>query len=234
MLFIYSLCLLITTPRISTATDIAIFRPFGLAFSPTSISASRFSISGVIEVTRYPASPEYQAYYRTAVLHAVESRDDRHASNYTASAEHKNTVAMFRKEIVPITQSLHKQLGHPPTYASLFLPPVFSADTRRSASDAILPRYEDDVNTGEGSSSRAACYAFGFLECQNLGRAPEECRDDGDGPLSSVLLLEYEDDYLWAWLQEVDFELGSPWTHLEKLCKGCGEHFRQVSLIILL
>jgi hypothetical protein len=201
---------------------------------PNFHSASRFSISGIVEVALYPASPEYQAYYRTAVLHAVESRDDRHASNYTASAEHKNTVAIFRKEIVPINQSLHKQLGHPPTYASLFLPPVFSADTRRFASDAILPRYEDDVNTGEGSSSRATCYAFGFLECQNLGRAPEECRDDGDGPLSSVLLLEYEEDYLWAWLQDVDFELGNPWTHLEKLCKGCGEQFRQVSLIILL
>jgi hypothetical protein len=46
-----------------------------------------------------------------------------------------------------------------------------------------------------------------------------------------VLLLEYEEDYLWAWLQDVDFELGNPWTHLEKLCKGCGDRFRQVSLM---
>jgi hypothetical protein len=197
---------------------------------PNFHSASRFSISGIVEVTLYPASPEYQAYYRTAVLHAVESRDDRHASNYTASAEHKNTVAMFRKETVPNHPEL-TQAARSSVYLCVAVSlPVFSADTRRSASDAILPHYEDDVNTCEGLSSRAACYAFGFLECQNLGRAPEECRDDGDGPLSSVLLLEYEEDYLWAWLQDVDFELGNPWTHLEKLCKGCGDRFRQVSL----
>jgi hypothetical protein len=139
---------------------------------------------------------------------------------------------MFRKEIIPVTQSLHKQLGHVPIYSFLFLPLVFNQGLRLPASDAILPGYDEDVNIGCDLSSRAACYGFGFLECKHLGRAPENCDDgpDGNGLLNFVLLLEYEKDYLYAWLKEVSFELGVYYTQQIKFCKECGDRFRQVSL----
>jgi hypothetical protein len=193
--------------------------PFGLTFSPTTIFASRFNALGSIEITRYPASSDYQKYYHDAV------------NNFESETEidkpEADVKAMFHDAFAFVTESLSEQLGHDPEFSSLFIPSVFQYKVRNAAVDAIF--LDADRSTKAGLARQAACYGFGFLDCKNLGRTLKECNEDS--PESSIVVLEYEKEYLYAFFMEVGFDLGTYYVHLKKFCKDCGEEYRQVSLI---
>ncbi|KAF1842212.1 uncharacterized protein K460DRAFT_435543 [Cucurbitaria berberidis CBS 394.84] len=191
--------------------------PFGLTFSPTAIIASRFNASGAVEVTRHPVSPEYQAYYDNAVHGDGSPIGTRYMNNATAMLYHA---------VVPVSESLRKQLGHSPEYRALFLPSVFDYNMWNAAIEAVAPNNPLDRFIKFGSFQQAACHGYGFLQGEHLGRAPEEHNND-DGPPNLILFLEYEKDYLFAWLLEVAFEYGTfPVAH-QKICKECGDRFRE-------
>jgi hypothetical protein len=189
---------------------------FGITFSPTTITTSRLDASGSLELNKFPVSSSYQAYYREAVHNF-------NVSNY--AFDEANVKSIFHDAMNTVTEKLSEQVGHAPEYAALFLPSIFDSNTQNVASDAILgiPEYA----TKTAPSRQAACYGYGFLEGRNLGRPQDECT--GYGPESLVLLLEYEQEYIYAWLLEVTFELGTYYVNTEKICKGCGERHQEVS-----
>ncbi|KAH7384460.1 hypothetical protein BKA66DRAFT_462239 [Pyrenochaeta sp. MPI-SDFR-AT-0127] len=188
---------------------------FGLSFSPTTVIASRFNSSGSIELTEFSASSEYQTYYRGAV-HKL------HVSDH--DIDEANVKSIFHQTISPITESLNEQIGHVPEYAALFLPSIFDSRTRIAAADAIF--LDAHYATKTGSSRQAACYGYGFLEGKNLGLPPYECTENG--PENFIFVLEYEEEYMYAWLLDVAFELGTYYVKQEKVSKGCGEGYRKV------
>jgi hypothetical protein len=200
--------------------------PFGITFSPSAVYASRFNSSGVIEVEQYPFSSEYQAYYANAVKsHAT--RKEKRSLDYRESASHLNAVSMFREITSPITASLKKRLGHDPTYATLFIPSIFDDEARDAAVEAVLSANHLETATKFGTTQVAAGHAYDFLGCKHHNRAPEKCNIDG--PVSLVLLLEYEKNYLYAFIKEVAFWLGTLPEAGREICVECGERYRDVS-----
>jgi hypothetical protein len=189
---------------------------FGLSFSPSTITASRFNSSGSIELTKFPASPEYQSYYRDAVQQFQVSHN---------TITKFDPASIFHNSIKPVNDALRKQLRHAPEYAVIFLPSIFDHRAIIAADEAILqdPMYATKV----GLFREAALWWYGFLDCKNLGRAPDECNDDG--PRNTILLFEYEEDYLYIWVLAVDFELGLYDVSDHHICKDCGEKYRKVS-----
>ena len=190
--------------------------PFALTFGPSSISSSRYNASGSIEIIRHPVTEEYNEYYKSAI------------DNFGAKNEDESSAtAMFSRAIAPVTEYLTKHTGHKPDYTTLFVPSTFHYITRYAASLALFSEYPDDWPTKMGPSHQAACQGYGFLEGRNLGRPLEDCVDEG--PLNLILVLEYEADYLYAWIVEVEFEFGTFPQHFERFSKECGEHAREVS-----
>jgi hypothetical protein len=189
---------------------------FGLTFSPSTITASRFNSSGSVELTKFPTSPEYQSYYRDAV--------QQYQMSHNAITKF-DPISIFHDSIKPVNKALRKQLGRAPDYAVIFLPSIFDYKAIIAADEAILqtPTYATKV----GLFREAALWWYGFLDCKNLGRAPHECNDDG--PRNSILLFEYEEDYLYIWVLAVDFELGLYDVSDDHICKDCGENYRKVS-----
>ncbi|KAH7388822.1 hypothetical protein BKA66DRAFT_558755 [Pyrenochaeta sp. MPI-SDFR-AT-0127] len=131
---------------------------------------------------------------------------------------------MFQKAVAPITERLSKQLGHMPEYTTLFIPSIFDYNVRDAAASAVFGDYFDRA-VRPGWTREATCPGFGFLEGKNLGRKPEECVDGG--PVNVILVFEYENDYLYAWLMEVEFELQTYPVILKEICKECGESFQE-------
>jgi hypothetical protein len=202
---------------ISASMSTALESRYGLSFSSTTIVASRFNSTGAIELTTFPASPEYRALYIQVVHHYQVSSHD---------VDEGDMKSTFEASVGPIIEDLTKQTGHAPEIATLFLPSVFDWKDHIIVSDTIFP----DVNyaTRVAPARQAACYGYGFLEGRNLGRPIHECNENG--PSSLVLFFEYENEYLYAWLVEVEFALGVYYAQQEKICKGCGEEHRKVSL----
>lgn len=203
--------------------------PYGLAFSTTTIYASRFNASGSIEVTRLLAGREYLQYYSNVLGNLKMSISDSTGSKayYKLSAQ-KNVVAMLRKEVATMTNSLAKQLGYMPDYAAVFLPPVFDSWIQVAAQEAVFPNGSDDAGIiNYGSSLNVACEGFDFLEGEHIGRTPEECNDE-DGPETMILVLEYEKDYLHAGLLEIYWEWELFPVNSEDICLECGEQSREV------
>tara|TARA_R110002003_G_scaffold124_3_gene11221 strand:- start:59924 stop:60631 length:708 start_codon:yes stop_codon:yes gene_type:complete len=196
---------------------------FGITFSPTTITTSRLDASGSLELNKFPVSSSYQAHYHEAV-HKFN------VSNHGRAFDEANVKSIFHDVMNTVTEKLSEQVGHAPEYAALFLPSIFDSNTQNAASDAIhgIPEYA----TKTAPSRQAACYGYGFLEGRNLGRPQDECT--GYGPESLVLLLEYEQEYIYAWLLEVTFELGTYYVNTEKICKGCGEIHQEVSRSVVL
>jgi hypothetical protein len=193
---------------------------FSLSFSPTTITASRFNSSGSIELITSPASSAYQKYYRDSAQKTGVSHHDVHEADIKA---------LFQHAIGPITETLSKQIGHVPEYASLFLPSIFDYRTQISAAAAAI--FQDPpYATKSGPSREVACYGYGFLECRNLGRPPHECIYENDLE-SLVLLLEYEAEYIYAWLLVVDFELEVYSAEQKRFCKDCGEESSKVCFV---
>jgi hypothetical protein len=189
---------------------------FGLSFSATTVTASRFNATGSIELTVFPASPGYQTLYRDAVRKFQESAIEVYQTDITS---------IFENDIQQITNSLNNQLGHRPEYATVFLPAIFDSETILAAKAAI---YSNDTYSTYAAWSRiAACYGYGFLEGKDLGRPLSECHEDG--PESLVLLFEYQKEYLYVWLMWVTFELGVHSVNKEQFCRDCGEDYREVT-----
>jgi hypothetical protein len=197
--------------------------PYGLTLTSDSILASRYNASGSVEVVRYPTSPEYRAYYTNAVDNYDKSTIQRSDAELPA---HVDARTMFRQIITPITTSLTKREGHKPIYASLFLPSIFDHDIRGVATDVVFEGAYLQRAAFVGSSQIAACNAYPFLKGKRIGRAPDECNDHG--PENLILLLEYEKDYLYAWVKDVSFDLGTYPVTNQKICMECGEKFREV------
>ncbi|KAF1848103.1 uncharacterized protein K460DRAFT_308018 [Cucurbitaria berberidis CBS 394.84] len=134
---------------------------------------------------------------------------------------------MFKHAIAPLTATLSQQLGHKPEYAALFLPSVLDDEIRRAGIDAIK---EDLPNLDQrpikwGPSHMAMCQGWEFLEGKYLSRPLDQCNDDG--PINLILVLEYEESYLWAYLKEVDWDARVFPTCLERFGKECGERYRE-------
>lgn len=217
-----------TLPLIVIAsTEVATLNHYGITFTPTNIIASRLGIDGSVELIKHPASHEDRSFFQDTIRNIDRSRD---RDDYTAvnePIETNATIDMFRNAIAPVNNRLQSQLGLKPTYASLFLPSIFHNSVISAAATAILPAYEENINTRHGPHRLAALYGFHFLEGKNIGRAPDEC--DDYCPEIIVLLLEYERDYVYAWLMIVDVELGVYYPQAKKLRVECGERYREVS-----
>lgn len=192
--------------------------PYGLAFSPSTVIASRFNSSGNIELMKYSLGDEYQTYFQ----HAVQQ----YGSPMDRNRDMSSAVSIFQKAIGPVTKSLSEQLGQMPEYAALFIPSIFDWKVRNAAVSAVFGDHLDRA-IRPGWAREATCPGYRFLEGENLGRRLEECVDEG--PENMILVLEYENDYLYAWLMEVEFELQTYPVHLQEICKECGERFRDVS-----
>jgi hypothetical protein len=203
--------------------------PFGLTFSPSAVFASRFNSSGSIEITKFPLSSdsEYHTYYSNAIRVIGKKSDSMvDAITYYKSTTHLDATSMFKSIIGPVTDTLKQTLGHVPKYSTFFLPSVFEDRLRNAAADAFsLDASRQPAMHGQ--SQLAACHAFDFLGGRYLGRASTELNDEG--PENLLLLLEYEKDYLYVWLKEVAFHLGTYPVDSQKICKECGERFREAS-----
>jgi hypothetical protein len=217
-LFVFARCV---TAGIVTRDSLE--SPYGLTFTSDSVLASKYNASGSVEVVRYPTSPEYVAYYTNAVEDYDKSKNQRGDTGLPA---HMDARTMFRQIITPITTSLTKRESHKPIFATLFLPSIFDHDIRDVATDVVFEGAYLQQAAFVGSTQIAACNAYPFLKGKHIGRAPEECNDHG--PETLILLLEYEKDYLYAWVKDVAFELGTYPVTNSRICKECGERFREV------
>ena len=195
--------------------------PFAITFTQTTVIASRYNASGSVELTKQPLSLEYQEYYRDAVRHF-----DAHNESDEPRETKSSTEFMFHDAVVPVTESLSRQLGYTPEYAAFFVPSIFGLTDIRAAAKGVLGDFGERP-ARPGRSRDATCHGFGFLEGRNLGRAPEEYVDEG--PLNLIVVLEYEKDYLYAWLMEVEFELQVYPRLLNDICEECGERYSRVS-----
>lgn len=192
--------------------------PFGITFTPTTVIASRINISGNIEIFKHPLGSGYQAVYQDALM-AFETPE--------FGIRDLSSVQVFRAAIKPITEGLSERLGHPPEYKALFVPSIFRPNTRDAAAEGVLGEDHDEQAFRQGWAREATCPGYEFLECRNLDRVPEECAEDG--PVNLVVVIEYEKDYLYAWLMEVEFELETYPPIYSKFCKECGERYLKVS-----
>lgn len=188
---------------------------FGLAFGSSTIVASRYNSTGALELISYPAGPEYQAYYQDVARGLKSSNKE---------MPHVDAQSLFARSIQPITHDLRRQFQHDPEYSAIFMPSIFDYKSHQAALFAMFTDVEYAYRTG--SARTAACYGFGFLDGKNLGRPIEECNEDG--PQNLILLLEYEKEYLFAWLLDVAFELGTYPVHYEGLFLDHGETQREV------
>ncbi|KAF3042790.1 hypothetical protein E8E11_004556 [Didymella keratinophila] len=59
----------------------------------------------------------------------------------------------------------------------------------------------------------------------SCGRDPEESNDEG--PQNFVIVLEYEDEFLYTWLLVVAFGLGVFSTQQQEYCKECSAKTRE-------
>jgi hypothetical protein len=192
--------------------------PFGVSFSPSTIFTSRYTASGSVEITRHPASPEYRKYYYDTVDKFGQTQEIEELQN--------NARFIFQYDIALVTENLRKQFGYEPEFSTVFLPSIFSDNVIAAAAGTLFPKTERI--TKAGPTQQAACLGFGFLDGKNLGRPIEDC--NSDGPESFVLLLEYENEYLYASFMSVVFELGTYYVRHKQLCKDCGEGSHQVCI----
>jgi hypothetical protein len=213
----------------SASTNDTLESWFALTFTPTSILASRFNASGDIEVTKHPASLEYQAYYHDTTR--LYDTCNRHSPN-----DRTTTTSKFRRAIAPVTESLGKQLGHTPDYAAIFLPAVFDHSTLLGARAALFCGNRLVSAIDYAHSHRVAADAFGFLEGKYVGPVPDigdtvfDRYGNFERPDPLFLVLEYEKDYLSVGLHAVDWEqlilfMDSDFV----VCFACGEKAREVS-----
>lgn len=74
---------------------------------------------------------------------------------------------------------------------------------------------------------QGACEAYGFLECKHLVRDLIDC--DNDRTDNSLLVMKYEEEYLYAYIVEVDLEWSVYPSAYEEICRNCGHKYAKVS-----
>lgn len=207
---------------------------FSLTFTSTIIHASRFNASGSIEITRHPASLEYQAYLHNTLRTYQPGATARLG---IADRDRDHATSIFRQAIVPVTEILGRKLGYTPEYAAIFLPAVFSLGQVDAAGEAVFP-YEDNriaYAITHTQSRRIALNALGLLEGKHVGPMPANLndRDYNLEPDPLVLVLEYEKGFLAAGVHEVDWdEHGGLFMDWEPgVWPSFGEQAREVSTL---
>lgn len=203
---------------------------YGLTFSPTTISASRYNASALLEITAFPVGRAYRQHYDNALRSLYASPVDSNLEHREAYAKtDQDVIMMIREEVAKVTDGLIERRGHEPEYAAVFLPSIFDFQFLIAAREAVIPNGGGlDGVIDSGTSLRVACEAFGFLEGNQIGRTPEE-RNDEDGPQTMILALEYEHDYLHAELREIIWESERFPIVSKRTCLDCGERYREVS-----
>jgi hypothetical protein len=191
--------------------------PFGFAFGPTAITASRFNSSGSIELTKFPASSEYTAYYQDAVRNL-------NASGHRSGQSQAAVETIFRQAFTIVAENLRELLGHEPHFTSSFYSSGFGQNVQSVVREAMFDNLQHTIK--DGPSHQATCNGYRFLEGKNLGRAPEDCNDEASE--NFILVLEYEQEYLYLLFKELSFEVGTHYTHHKRLCIECGEDSRKV------
>lgn len=196
--------------------------PFGLSFGPTVITASRYNESGLVEVTEQTTSTEYQQLFQAAVQDFGVTYHD---TQYEGP-KHEQAKMVFTGSSQSMTRQLKSQLGYEPEFAALIHATVMQGWLSHAAQTAIFGLHAPPTVT-YGGSQKAAVQIVDFLQCEHLNRSLEEC--SSRGPENSLLFLEYQDDYLYAWFYDVDFEQDFYAHYYREICKDCGERFREVS-----
>lgn len=98
------------------------------------------------------ASAAYREYY-----HEVVGKDHAFSDDF----DEARVKIMFENDVLPINDSLTKQLGHAPEFATLLLPSVFDRSTTAAACEAVFRNAQ--YMTRAAPSQRAACYGLDFL-----------------------------------------------------------------------
>jgi hypothetical protein len=193
--------------------------PFAISVLPTTIYASRYNGSDSIEILRYPTTMAFQEFYNALVLTFGASVDDQRDM-------HSQEV-IINSTLKPAIEAWEKQLGvkHFPDVHAFFISSVFDWSFRTPAAEVVFPPYIPERASKEGPAEQAAFAAYGFNECKNLGRQMEECKDEG--PENMILTLEYEREYLYIWIQVVDFEMGICPVHCKRFIRELGESYRE-------
>jgi hypothetical protein len=195
--------------------------PFGITLSPNAVTASRYNSSGLIELTRFPVTTEYKSYYTDAINNHGKPNE---MQNYT-SASHNATIAMFREIISPITTSLRQRVSNQRLCTALFLPSVFDHTVLKAAETAILGDFMSRSATIYGSTYDAVCEAYDFQDfenpraCEVWDDLPRYCARYAVSDLS--LVLEFEDEYLHAFLMGTGRRLVSVPVVARAMCKKC-------------
>jgi hypothetical protein len=195
--------------------------PFAISVSPTTIYASRYNASDAIEILKYPTTKAFQEYYKSLVLNFGAPVDDQHNM-------HREEV-IINNTLKPAIKAWENQLEVEqfPAVHAFFISSVFDWTFRGPAAKVVFPPYTPERASKEGPAQQAAYAAYGFLECRKLGRRIEECNEDG--PANLILTLEYEKEYLYIWVQAVDFEMGICPLHRKRFVRELGESYREVS-----
>jgi hypothetical protein len=226
---ISSLITVALTASINASVEVGSESPYGLAFSPTTISASRYNTSSSIEISRFPVGLEYQRYYEDTLRKMRESIPE----SYSRSTKRENVVTMLRNEVNAVTTRLSGESPHTPGYGSVFLPSIFDMEVQRAAHEATFQDGDKYGLFNYGPSLRTICHGFNLPKCSLVEQIPYGVCNETDYPETVIFTLEYQKDCL-----HVGFFL-TVWEHdlfasmAEETCLICGERYIQVKHIDL-
>jgi hypothetical protein len=197
----------------------------GVAFTPTNLIASWIDTAGSLQFLKQPVSPEYRQLYEKT----VDTYGDNRHNPYHGYGN--DLTAMFALNFSPITSALAERLGHEPTYTAFFLPKVFEDSMCRIAGQA-LHSFGNRCSVPPRATNLAMGVPWDFWDGKNLaGRPIERQYSDPNLLPNYVLQLEYEQDHLSAYFQEIDLELELVFIcGYDKFSRECRERFRKVSL----
>jgi hypothetical protein len=213
---------------------------FALTLTPTAIVASRVNVSSLVKATQFPITPEYRKYLEDAVLNygrRIEVRvnewhieDGALVSAPPDTHDESAARSMFCTAISTVTQNMSDALGYHPIYSSLFLPAIFNQSAMRAVHRAVFTAADDERVLKTGYGWQAACEVYQFFtppHCvEYLGRAQEECNDDG--PHHSIIVLEYEESFVQASLVDLVFAWEGCGTSHQMFCRECGYGLERV------
>jgi hypothetical protein len=202
--------------------------PVAITFTPTTVIASWFNESNEFEYLTQPASPEFQSHYKITVDNYKTDMFQDDGPPEDGSTD--DLKAMFAQDFVPLTARLTERLGHEPRYLSLVLPSVCKHAIGNAGRQAL-----DDINGSFPqiwSASSAMAFPWGFFEGSKLGRefiSGSYSEPGKEYRPNMVLVLEYEQDYLFALVHEIDGDMGVPVDDHVEFSRGLGERYSNVS-----
>jgi hypothetical protein len=206
--------------------------PIAVTFTPTTVIASWFNDSNNFQHLTRPANSEFKSYYKSTVENYKNGmfQDDR---PYTPLEDGStdDLKAMFALDLIPLTAYLTERLGHEPRYLYLVLPSVFNRAVGKVGTQSL-----NDINgsyADNGLANTAMDSPWGFFEGSKLGRALNRwcdcCKPEEEYRPNMVLVLEYEKDYLFAFLHEIDPDIGVPVHDHVEFSRELGERDSKVS-----